>query len=495
LDHGENLRRSVLRTGAAAALFSLFASATFASAETETWAERLATDAHALHRTYADSHPGAVDPENPAFRRILDTGLARVEERAKAANSYGSYWWALREYVAAFDDGHVFIETTPAAPEVPIRWPGFLTREVNGKHVVAARAERTAIPPMGSQLISCDGIGAEQLAADLIGRFRGRWGMSSQRDAHAWRLFLDADNPYVKLPTRCVFDEGGSQRSYDINWTALSKDEFAKQTDKISMTFRTPTEMRQFGQRGLWVSMGSFSGDASSEQGKAISALVKQLERNRDRLTEAQVLVLDVRGNGGGSSRWGNEIAALIWGKKAADAAKPRSGGVDWRASAANIEAVEAYAKSPGTSFFARMFMARVVAGMKTALATGQPLWREKGAPPPNGPRLPVPTQVPGRKVYILSDGGCASACLDALDVWIRAGAIPIGRETSADSLYMEIRKQELPSGLATISVPMKVYRGRPRGLNVTYKPVHRFAGDIRDQKAVEAWVMALPTS
>jgi hypothetical protein len=59
----------------------------------------------------------------------------------------------------------------------------------------------------------------------------------------------------------------------------------------------------------------------------------------------------------------------------------------------------------------------------------------------------------------------------------------------------MEIRNQELPSGLATISVPMKVYRGRSRGLNVTYKPVHRFAGDIRDQKAVEAWVMALPTS
>jgi hypothetical protein len=78
------------------------------------------------------------------------------------------------------------------------------------------------------------------------------------------------------------------------------------------------------------------------------------------------------------------------------------------------------------------------------------------------------------------------------MDVWTRAGAIPVGRETSADSLYMEIRKQALPSGLATISVPMKVYRGRVRGLNVSYKPVHEFGGDMKDQQAVEAWVASL---
>jgi hypothetical protein len=81
------------------------------------------------------------------------------------------------------------------------------------------------------------------------------------------------------------------------------------------------------------------------------------------------------------------------------------------------------------------------------------------------------------------------------MDVWTGAGAIPIGRETAADSLYMEIRKQALPSGLPVITVPMKVYRGRPRGLNVTYKPVHRFSGDMRDRKALEAWISGLPIS
>jgi hypothetical protein len=479
----------------AGTLAVMASSAVSAQAADQNWGEVLTRDARALHQTYAENHPGAVDSKNPGFRKVLDAGLARAEERAKAANSYGAYWWALREYVAGFNDGHVSIETTPAAPEMRLGWPGFLTREVDGRHVVATRSQQQSLPEIGSELVGCDGIGATQLAADLVGRFRGRWELSSQHDAHAWRLFLDADNPYVSRPKRCDFSDGQRQRTYDLSWTPIAKDRLAQEADKVVVLFRAPTEMRQFGDRGIWISIGSFSGDLASEQGKATSALVNDLERNRARLASAELVILDVRGNGGGSSRWGNEIAALIWGKKVATAAKPQSAGIDWRASKANIEAVEAYSRAPGTSFFARIFMGQVVKGMKAALAAGQPLWREKAAPPSASPPPSAPAGKALRRVYILADGGCASACLDAMDVWTRAGAIPIGKETAADSLYMEIRPQALPSGLAVISVPMKVYRGRPRGLNVTYKPVHRFSGDMRDREAVEAWIAGLPAS
>jgi hypothetical protein len=318
--------------------------------------------------------------------------------------------------------------------------------------------------------------------------------MSSQREAHGWRLFLDAANPYVKLPARCVFTDGTTERTYDLSWTPLSKEAFQHESAKVSTAFRAPTGARSFGKTGLWISMGSFSGDTSTENGKAISELLKSLEKDKAKVAAAEVIVLDVRGNGGGSSRWGDEIAALIWGKKVAEAAKPQSAAVDWRPSEANIAAVREYASAPGTSFFARMFAGQIVSGLRKALQAGQPLWREK-VPLRSTSRpgsQPGPGVAGGPKVYILTDGGCASACLDAMDVWTRAGAIPIGRETAADSLYMEIRKQTLPSGLAAVSVPMKVYRGRPRGSNVSYKPVHVFSGDIRDQQAVDAWVASL---
>jgi hypothetical protein len=460
----------------------------------QNWSETLAADARALRQTYFESHPGTVDPENPAFKKQLEAGLARAQERARSAYSFGAYWWAMREYIAAFEDGHVYIETTSAAPELPVQWPGFLTRGVAGKHIVATGEGLPGLPSIGSQLISCDGIGASQLAADLVGRFRGRWNLGSQHETHAWRLFVDAGNPYVVLPKRCVFTDGRTQQTYDLSYRPMSKELFQQESGKASAAYPGPTEVRQFGAKGLWISLGSFSGDTSTKEGRAISALAEELKKDQARLDRAAVIVLDVRGNGGGSSTWGDKIADLVWGKKAAAAAKPRSAGIDWRPSRANIAAIEEYGRGPGIGLFARMFIGRVVAGMKAALAAGQPLWREKTAPGldfTEGAELRQ-TAAGLRKVYILADGGCASACLDAMDVWTRAGAIPIGRETSADSLYMEIRKQTLPSGLATITVPMKVYRGRVRGLNVSYKPVHEFAGDMKDQQAVETWVASL---
>jgi hypothetical protein len=458
------------------------------------WSGILLRDAQALHDTYVDSHPGAVDPQNPDFKKHLAAGLGQVKERAKSASDYPAYWWAMREYIAGFADAHMFIDAAADAPDIPVRWPGFLTREVAGKHVVETRIEGAGVPLLGSHLVSCDGADPERLSADLIGRFRGRWSMSSQREAHGWRLFLDAGNPYVKLPARCIFSNGATERPYDLSWIPMSKEAFQQESARVSVAFRAPTGARSFATNGLWISMGSFSGDTSTEGGKAISELVRSLKRDKARIADAKLIVLDVRGNGGGSSRWGDEIAALIWGKRIADAAKPQSAGVDWRPSEANIAAVQEYGKAPGTGFFARMFAGRIASGMRKALQAGQPLWREK-VPFRSGSYAadqPLPLNSGGPKVYILTDGGCASACLDAMDVWTRAGALPIGRETAADSLYMEIRKQALPSGLASISVPMKVYRGRPRGSNVSYKPVHTFSGDMRDQQSVDAWIAGL---
>src|SRR3546814_12288574 len=83
--------------------------------------------------------------------------------------------------------------------------------------------------------------------------------------------------------------------------------------------------------------------------------------------------------------------------------------------------------------------------------------------------------------VYFVTNGSCASACLDAADLWKELGAIQIGQETSADTLYMDVRQDVLTSGLAGVSIPMKVYRGRARGSNEPLRPVHPYP----DRKSV----------
>lgn len=91
--------------------------------------------------------------------------------------------------------------------------------------------------------------------------------------------------------------------------------------------------------------------------------------------------------------------------------------------------------------------------------------------------------------MVIVADASCGSACLDALDLWKRLGAMQVGVETSADSLYMDVRPERLPGGLARISVPMKVFRGRVRGSNEPHVPDRRYDGDMRDTAALEAWI------
>jgi len=67
--------------------------------------------------------------------------------------------------------------------------------------------------------------------------------------------------------------------------------------------------------------------------------------------------------------------------------------------------------------------------------------------------------------VHVIVPGQCASACLDAIDVFkLFPGTILIGAPSSADSTYMEVRNPKLPSGMARAIIPMKMYVNRPRG-------------------------------
>lgn len=140
----------VLPTAAAALLFTGVSHAALAqtapsspvpsmSAE-RSWSSTLAEDATALHDTMISSHPGVYDTLNPGFRDRLDAGLVQALDRAKRTTDAGGWWWALRSYVASFDDGHVQISIRDRDWSFPFQWPGFLTVYRGEDQVVADRA-------------------------------------------------------------------------------------------------------------------------------------------------------------------------------------------------------------------------------------------------------------------------------------------------------------------------------------------------------------------
>ncbi|WP_238302794.1 S41 family peptidase [Sphingomonas phyllosphaerae] len=461
------------------------------------WAALTRQDVQAFHDQVVANHPGPLNRLDPGFTKRNEASFALARRRAGQVRSYGGYIGAMRGYVASFNDGHLALDVHDAQP-LPLAWPGFLTGfDEAGRQVVRTRADDVDLP-LGAQLESCDGVAAETLAARNVGAFRGRWQLLSQRATNGGRLFIDAGNPFITRPTRCRFSVEGKVRDVALAWRPLSDAAFQERFAATAPRARPDFASRTLADGTRWYTMPSFDGDPAGDAARALAPMIAAMKRDRAVVTTAPRIVLDLRGNGGGSSDWSQQIAAVLWGQAAADAQEAEATTVDWRASPGNLAAMQKYradlTASADVSPDAKAWVERVATGLFDAIARRQPLWREPDtAPPARASTTVAPETVPTAKVYVLTDWGCASACLDAVDLWTALGAVQVGQETSADSLYMDVRSIPLPSGFADAVVPMKVYRGRKRGSNVPATPRHAYRGDMRDTAALERWIAALP--
>lgn len=460
------------------------------------WGETLRQDATTLHALIIENHPGVHDPLNPGFRASADAGLAEALRRAETATDAGGWWWALRAFVGGFDDGHVQLGLVDQGAGFPARWPGFLTVYRGADQVVAARDEADpSLPPAGAKLLDCDGAAADRLAEQRIGAFRGRWFLESQKALLGDWLFLNASNPWTPEMRVCRFESEGRVIEHALQWRAIEAADLSARRTALSRGRPADFGLRTLEDGGVWVSMPSFNGNPGSDAHKALTPMLAELAARQAELRSAPFVVLDLRGNGGGSSHWSREIASVLWGEDWVRAhPTPPIEAIEWRASEDNLAAVQSYLDewtAAGESEERIAWAREIVDGMTAARAAGQPYWRD--VPAPRAPDVVVaPAQLVQGRVYVLTDPVCASACLDAVDLWKSLGAIQIGRETSADTVYMDVRSADLPSGLARLVIPMKVWRGRPRGNNEPQRPVHLFDGDMGDSAALEAWVRGL---
>lgn len=90
-----------------------------------------------------------------------------------------------------------------------------------------------------------------------------------------------------------------------------------------------------------------------------------------------------------------------------------------------------------------------------------------------------------------MTDYGCASACIGFVDeLKLFPGVEQIGLPTRVDSRSGTSVEVGLPSGFATAYIAAMTRRGRERDDNVAQIPSLRFTGDIRDDMAVEQWVI-----
>jgi hypothetical protein len=314
--------------------------------------------------------------------------------------------------------------------------------------------------------------------------------LQSRRQAFSNALFVEQTNPYVQRPQGCVFTVDGQEQAFDLNWRdapgPLLNEAFAATR---SPRFTAPLEVRPFGTNGYRIGLGSFEPDATSEDGQRLTALQAEIEAQAEAIRNAGTVVFDLRGNNGGSSGWIYAQARALWGADWVTAKRPQSKGVDWRASKGNLDRIISLRSQVGENPQLIAYVETVSAGLTGALERGEPLWRQAAS---DTPRPVGAVSAMKAQVFVLTDYDCASACLDAVDVLKALGAVQVGQETSADTLYMDVRYTPLPSGRVEMAIPNKVYRGRARGNNEPAVPAHVWTGALDDTAGIEAWIAGL---
>lgn len=91
--------------------------------------------------------------------------------------------------------------------------------------------------------------------------------------------------------------------------------------------------------------------------------------------------MIDLRGNGGGSSAYANRLAALLWSEELVDAHRPELGPVAWRASPAVLAQVLAlrHRMEANPTEAANLAGNREIAqGIERAMAAGEPLFVQR---------------------------------------------------------------------------------------------------------------------
>jgi len=462
--------------------------------EPSRWSAIALADLNFIRTALIENHPGPVDPENPRFKALLEEAYRAAQIRAGAASSYAAYYFLLKRFAATFEDGH--LQVSLDGSKLNYYWPGFLI-ELRGrnKFVVGVASSAGEGVRQGQELVSCDGVSAEQLGELVLQPQFGQWDLPGARVRLAPSLLIDQGDPYVKRPSRCVFRADSAYRSVALNWKLISLAELKPLLQRARHDVERKVEARWVRPGYYWISVGSFA-SGNEMRRTELQELLKQIKSDRMAISQASVMVFDVRGNGGGASDWGELIAGAIWGDDYIRSIAPRASIVDWRASAGNLAHFERgilprFAEQFGKESPQYREWDAVARGLRTALARGETFARQNEEVEPR-PADAVPATVRGH-VFVLTDGGCASACLDFLDLLSEVpNLIRVGSPTSADTFYIDNRSVQLPSGLGSLGISMKVYRDRKRGSKQSYSPRYSWSGSMDDTAGLERWILGL---
>ncbi|MBB1336624.1 S41 family peptidase [Pseudoalteromonas sp. SR44-2] len=435
----------------------------------EQWRSITERDINAAYSISAQNHPGMFDANNAAFPDLLNQAKAEALALSSQASGPQVHVAAIARFSTVLQDGHAGAFSSVERPAR--RWPGF-TALWRGDALKVYYSENKNISK-GDVVSQCDGQSTDTLMRKRIFKFHGEVAQPGHWWQQGWRLLIDEGNPFLTPLKECEFVKAnGDTYTHVLNWSVKPKSaskhlENAYNGDELSIDLTWPE--KNIG----WIAMPSFS--STDQQTAAYNKVFEKIQQQRSKLLTAKAVVLDLRHNQGGSSYWSSQIAKGLWGQKVVEQKANNTSQntqVWWRASKDNTDYVESLFSVVKDQPGVLKTLKTVAAGMALSLENDAPFYvEEKTNTLNNIPQKPLVSDFK-TKVFVIVPPQCASACLDALDKFkLFENTTLFGAPSSADSMYMEVRLADLPSGLGKVVVPNKVYVNRARGAGAYYKP------------------------
>lgn len=459
------------------------------------WADAARRDITAAYQLTADNHPGMANPMDPGFPALLQQAQKNAMALLPLVNNAMAYDAAIARFSTTLQDGHAgAYASLPDELHPKRRWPGFIA-VWRGE---ALWVYHSAVPQLtkGMQIMACDGLPVENLIRQRVFQYSGQVDQPGHWWSYAGSLFTDDGNPFTPPLVHCDFKTAdGNIQQQQLSWAVRPDSvqpyaQAAYDGDPLDVGLYwhpaetagkkatvASDEQKNATPEIAWIAMPTFNpepGEVSQYE-----LLFSSLQQQKARLQQAKAIVLDLRRNQGGSSYWSFQVAGLLWGKELVQqkaTALFANTEVWWFASAGNtayVKSLYEVMRSQGQDSLLP-WISQVGQGMEQAHKAKKPFYIEAdetdvAAAATTIKALPQQLQTP---VYVIVPGQCASACLDAIDIFkLFDNTQLLGTESSSDSTYMDVRFQPLPSGLAKVVIPNKMYVNRPREKGVYYRP------------------------
>ena len=409
------------------------------------WREMTRADVEAAYRLLMEDHPALSRTMNDtAFRSRLEAGRTLALQRADQVQTIEGYFATMAGFANVAGDKHIWWRSPYVASTV--QWAGIIMTRRGDSFVVHSHegAEGDA-SLVGARLVSCDGVSADDFAAAKLGGFSAVWSVEAQRIQRTPGLLIDGGNPFVLRPSQCEFMRDGRRISHTLQWREVERTALSPLIRPALNRGAAGFGVRAFN-GGMWIALQSLDGNAT--------AVVAQVREQQAQLRAAPVVVLDMRGNGGGNSAFGDEIARALFGEARYRHVIGGSGegcNTVWRVSPRNLATMRSYVTrfEQSNPDFSRGMRASV-RDAERAQARGAEFNGRTACDGGRDAAGEAPAQAAAGRIVLLTDNACFSSCLIVANNFRRLGALHVGQATDAATHYLRCARSVCRRGSRT---------------------------------------------